>query len=113
MFTKEPHSGTHAAIDLFVISRFSIHFVLRFSIFNLQFGVEIFKRIIEATRRIRSLDTDFANVPIIMLTADNSVEISSKSLAAGANVFLTKPVLLEELVSAFDYVLKTPKALQL
>ena len=68
---------------------------------------------IEATRRIRSLDTDFANIPIIMLTADNSVEISSKSLAAGANVFLTKPVLLEELVSAFDYVLKTPKALQL
>ena len=68
---------------------------------------------IEATRRIRSLDTDFANVPIIMLTADNSVEISSKSLAAGANVFLTKPVLLEELVSAFDYVFKTPKALQL
>ena len=68
---------------------------------------------IEATRRIRSLETDFANIPIIMLTADNSVEISSKSLAAGANVFLTKPVLLEELVSAFDYVFKTPKALQL
>ena len=67
---------------------------------------------IEATRRIRSSDTTYSNVPIIVLTADNMPEISASSLAAGANIFLTKPVLKDELIRALNYALKDSDRLQ-
>ena len=47
---------------------------------------------IEATRRIRSLGTDKANIPIIAVTASVVVGIREDAFDAGINEFVTKPV---------------------
>ncbi len=61
---------------------------------------------IEATAKIRALQTDKAAIPIIALTADASAENNAKCMAAGANVFLTKPVVAAELFGSIRFVLK-------
>jgi len=53
-----------------------------------------------ATREIRSLP-EFRNVPIIAVSAHDTADFHSEALAAGCNVYVTKPVdfpELEELV---------------
>ncbi len=55
---------------------------------------------LEATREIRSLP-EFRNVPIIAVSAHDSADFHGEALAAGCNVYVTKPVdfpELEELV---------------
>lgn len=61
---------------------------------------------IEATAKIRRLGTEQANIPIIALTADASAENNAKCMAAGANVFLTKPIVAAELFGSIRFVLK-------
>ena len=60
---------------------------------------------IEATRAIRAQDGAQAGTPIIALTADASAENNAKCMAAGADVFLTKPVVASELFGSIRFVL--------
>ena len=61
---------------------------------------------IDATARIRAMSSGKASIPIIALTADASAENNAKCMAAGANVFLTKPVVATELFGSVRFVLK-------
>ena len=58
---------------------------------------------VEATTLIRQTAGPNQNIPIIALTADASAENNAECLAAGADVFLTKPVVISELFSAIRY----------
>jgi len=59
---------------------------------------------IEATKRIRESDRSYSEVPIIVVTADNDPSCNAKCMAAGADIFLTKPVLLDELQQSLDFL---------
>lgn len=61
---------------------------------------------VEATAEIRKTAGPNQAVPIIALTADASAENNAECLAAGADVFLTKPVVISELFSAIRYATK-------
>jgi signal transduction histidine kinase/CheY-like chemotaxis protein len=56
---------------------------------------------LEATRRIRA-DADLATIPIVALTALAMPGDRERSLAAGANDYLSKPVSLKKLVEAIE-----------
>lgn len=58
---------------------------------------------IEATRRIRATSGPHRNVPIIALTADAAAGTNAQCLAAGADVFLTKPVVVSELFGSIRF----------
>ena len=58
---------------------------------------------IEATKAIRNLPAPQCNIAIIALTADASAENNAECLAAGADVFLTKPVIVSELFSSIRF----------
>jgi CheY-like chemotaxis protein len=51
----------------------------------------------EATRRIRARDDHKANWPIIIVTADTSMDIRAKCMAQGADEVLMKPVAMQPL----------------
>jgi len=59
---------------------------------------------IEATRLIRSEASQNATVPIIALTADATAETNAQCMAAGANIFLTKPIIATELYDSIRFV---------
>ena len=59
---------------------------------------------IETTEAIRRQVGPHRNVPIIALTADASAENNAQCLAAGADVFLTKPVIVSELFASIRFV---------
>jgi len=59
---------------------------------------------IEATRLIREVGTRNASVPIIALTADATAETNAQCMAAGANIFLTKPIIATELYDSIRFV---------
>ena len=64
-----------------------------------------------AARRIRSLPRPEGDIPIIALTADASMEQQKQCLASGMNDYLTKPIILPELLQAMARCLaqgKTP-----
>jgi len=68
---------------------------------------------LSATKKIRAGEAGAAaqNVWIIALTADAREEQRSRTLAAGANDYLTKPVRLSELSAAFQRFLKARRSL--
>ena len=59
---------------------------------------------IETTEAIRKEAGPHQDVPIIALTADASAENNAQCLAAGADVFLTKPVIVSELFASIRFV---------
>lgn len=59
---------------------------------------------IEATRLIRSEKSRNSHIPIIALTADATAETNAQSMAAGANIFLTKPIIATELFNSIRFV---------
>ena len=58
---------------------------------------------IETTKYIRQHEGPHQDVPIIALTADASAENNAQCLAVGADVFLTKPVILSELFASIRF----------
>ncbi|HEY4552838.1 MAG TPA: response regulator transcription factor [Bacillaceae bacterium] len=61
---------------------------------------------IEVLRRIRSGDTD---VPVLLLTAKDSVEDKVSGLDLGANDYITKPFQIEELLARIRAALRMAK----
>ncbi len=61
---------------------------------------------VQAMQAIRGMNGPSAAVPIIALTADTSPESNARCMNAGADMFLTKPVVAAELFSAMA-ILKT------
>ena len=59
---------------------------------------------IEATRLIRDKSSRNYAVPIIALTADATAETNAQCMAAGANIFLTKPIIATELFDSIRFV---------
>ena len=59
---------------------------------------------IETTRRIRAGNQSWSDIPIIALTADAAAENSAACMAAGADMFLTKPVKAKDLLAAIETV---------
>ena len=59
---------------------------------------------IEATKAIRARGGLNAHVPIIALTADATAETNAECMAAGADIFLTKPLIATELYDAIRFV---------
>jgi len=48
---------------------------------------------IETTHAIRKSNHNYNNIPIIALTADASAQTNAACMAAGADIFLTKPIM--------------------
>ncbi len=65
-----------------------------------------------ATRSIRALPCDKANIPIIALTADVFKEARESAAAAGMNAFIPKPVQFKDLETAFRLHVNPPAAAQ-
>ncbi|WP_415810666.1 response regulator [Litorimonas haliclonae] len=59
---------------------------------------------IETTRRIRAGGQTWSDIPIIALTADAASENQSACIAAGIDMFLTKPVRSKDLMAAIETV---------
>ena len=59
---------------------------------------------IEATRVIRNTAGNYKNTPIIALTADVSPETNAACMAAGADIFLTKPVMGRDLIESIKFI---------
>jgi len=53
----------------------------------------------EAMSKIRKLKSDYADIPIIALTAKAMPEDRAKCIEAGASEYLTKPVEMDKLMS--------------
>ena len=55
-----------------------------------------------ATQRIRDLDDSRAEIPIIAMTANAFDEDRKKALEYGMDGFLSKPIVMEELISTLQ-----------
>ena len=60
---------------------------------------------IQTTRAIRNSGKDYKNIPIIALTADVAAETNAACMAAGVDIFLTKPVMAQSVIESIHYVL--------
>lgn len=56
----------------------------------------------EATRRIRSMNANFSDIPIIAMTANAMKGDREKCLEAGMNDYVSKPISLEALSKVLD-----------
>ena len=56
----------------------------------------------EATAAIRSLPGEKGKLPIVAMTANAFDEDKKKALACGMNGFLSKPIVIEELISTLQ-----------
>ncbi len=65
---------------------------------------------IEATRAIRSQQDANQHVPIIALTADAAAETNAECMSAGADIFLTKPVMSKDLIDAIRFLRRLEQA---
>ena len=62
----------------------------------------------EATRRIRALENPvLSSIPIIAMTANAFDEDKKAALDSGMNGFISKPVVVEEVVEALNGVLRS------
>jgi len=59
---------------------------------------------IQATRAIRQTEASYRNIPIIALTADASAQTNAECMAAGTDIFLTKPVMARDLTEAIRFL---------
>ena len=59
---------------------------------------------IETTLAIRNSRASYANIPIIALTADTAAETNAACMAAGTDIFLTKPILCRKLIEAIQFL---------
>ncbi len=59
---------------------------------------------IELVRRIRTIP-HYARLPVLVFTADNRSEVRSRALAAGADMFLVRPITVPDLVRAVNHLL--------
>ena len=59
---------------------------------------------IETTHVIRNTNTGYQDIPIIAVTADANSHTNAECMAAGANLFLTKPVMKTELLDAIIFL---------
>jgi CheY-like chemotaxis protein len=64
---------------------------------------------LEATADLKS-DPAVAHIPIVAITADPSVEISEKALAAGCAAFISKPALPDEVAREINRVLNASRS---
>lgn len=63
---------------------------------------------LEATRKIRAMNRpDAQTIPIIAMTANAYQEDKDKSLKAGINIHLTKPIDPEELIRILSDLINT------
>ena len=62
---------------------------------------------IETTHAVRQSGHGYAQTPIIALTADLDPQNNAACMAAGANIFLTKPVLAKNLIEALKFLQRT------
>ncbi|MBL6954615.1 MAG: response regulator [Alphaproteobacteria bacterium] len=62
-----------------------------------------------AARRIRALPRPEGDIPIIALTADNSMDLKQQCLDAGMDDYLTKPIVLPDLLRAMAKCLAAVK----
>lgn len=57
---------------------------------------------LEATRKIRASNADYANIPIVAFTANDIEDELQKCLDAGMNDYMSKPVSIERLTQALN-----------
>jgi signal transduction histidine kinase/CheY-like chemotaxis protein len=57
-----------------------------------------------AIKRIRKSQDDYADIPILALTADKSTGTADRVMSVGAHAFLTKPVSRKELLETVQYL---------
>jgi len=65
---------------------------------------------IETLKRLRASGKPYADISVIALTADNAPSTNAECMEAGADLFLAKPILREELLRAISFVRKTESA---
>jgi len=65
---------------------------------------------IETLKRLRASEKSYANIPVIALTADNAPSTNAECIEAGANLFMTKPVLRDELLWSMEYLVNADSA---
>ena len=58
----------------------------------------------ETLRCIRNSGKDFANIPVVVLTANDAVSQTAECMTAGADLFLTKPVREDELLHTINFL---------
>lgn len=56
---------------------------------------------LQAAQRIRAMDGDIANIPIVLVTADVIQDTRAKAMRAGVTAFTPKPVSLHDLQATF------------
>ncbi len=59
---------------------------------------------IQATQAIRSSGREFKDTSIIALTADIASETNAACMAAGADIFLTKPIMARDLIESIKFI---------
>ena len=58
----------------------------------------------EVLRRIRKSGRAYANIPAVVITANDAVGSTAECMSAGADLFLTKPVRKEELLQTINFL---------
>ena len=60
---------------------------------------------ISLAKMLKETDSRFKNIPIVYLTSDSTHETLKEALDVGANGYLCKPIVLEELTEILDTLL--------
>lgn len=60
----------------------------------------------EATRAIRNLSKEHSGIPIIAMTANAFKTDKNRAMESGMNAYISKPIVIEELLEMLDVVLR-------